>query len=158
MIVILYFSVALISIAFLVLVIFITKTLKSLQGTLNHVSQTLGGLEKQLEGVTKETTVLLHKTNKLADDLQQKADSLTSVVDAVKDIGRTVSHFNPSLQNITNTVDKQVEDNKEKISQVIQWTNVFLELKDKWKTRKQEKALSTQNEIPVNETRKVRGR
>jgi uncharacterized protein YoxC len=158
MIVILYFSVALISIAFLVLVIFITKTLKSLQGTLNHVSQTLGGLEKQLEGVTKETTVLLHKTNKLADDLQQKADSLTSVVDAVKDIGSTVSHFNQSLQNITNTVDKQVEDNKEKISQVIQWTNVFLELKDKWKTRKQEKALSTQNEIPVNETRKVRGR
>lgn len=158
MIVILYFSVALIAIAFLVLVIFVAKTLKSLQGTLNHVSQTLGGLEQQLEGVTQETTALLHKTNKLADDLQQKADSLTSVVDAVKDVGTTVTHFNQTLQNITNTVDKQVEDNKEKISQVIQWTNVFLELKDKWKTRKQEKANLAKTEIPVIESRRLRGK
>ncbi|MGG3560333.1 DUF948 domain-containing protein [Neobacillus rhizosphaerae] len=135
--IILYLSVALIAIAFFVLVIYLSKTLKSLQGTLTSVSVTLSGLEKQLDGVTSETTLLLQKTNALAEDIQQKSESLNSVVDAVKDVGVTVSKFNGTLLNLTNTVDQQVEDSKEKISQIVQWSNVFLELKDKWQARKQ---------------------
>ncbi|MEH7074722.1 DUF948 domain-containing protein [Neobacillus drentensis] len=137
--IILYLSVALIAIAFFVLVIFLSTTLKSFQVTLTSVSKTLAGLEKQLDGVTAETTILLQKTNALADDIKKKSDSLTSVVDAVKDVGTTVTKFNGTLQNITSTVDKQVEDSKEKISQIVQWSNVFLELKDKWQARKQAK-------------------
>ena len=137
--IILYLSVALIAIAFFVLVIFLSTTLKSFQVTLTNVSKTLAGLEKQLDGVTAETTILLQKTNALADDIKKKSDSLTSVVDAVKDVGTTVTKFNGTLQNITSTVDKQVEDSKEKISQIVQWSNVFLELKDKWQARKQAK-------------------
>jgi uncharacterized protein YoxC len=135
--IILYLSVALIAIAFFVLVIYLSKTLKSLQGTLTSVSKTLSGLEKQLDGVTSETTLLLQKTNALAEDIQQKSESLNSVVDAVKDVGVTVSKFNGTLLNLTNTVDQQVEDSKEKISQIVQWSNVILELKDKWQARKQ---------------------
>lgn len=149
--IILYLSVALIAIAFLVLVIYISKTLKALQETLSSVSKTLVGLEKQLDGVTSETSVLLHKTNALADDIQHKAESLTSVVDAVKDIGNTVNQFNGTLKTITNTFDGQVEQNKEKISQIIQWGDVLLELKDKWKARKQAK-----NESVLKETKRVR--
>ena len=137
--IILYLSVALIAIAFFVLVIYLSKTLKSLQVTLTSVSNTLTGLEKQLNGVTTETTLLLQKTNALAEDIQLKAESLNSVVDAVKDVGTTVSKFNGTLQNITNSVDQQVEESKEKISQIIQWSNIFLELKDKWQARKQGK-------------------
>ncbi|HLO11757.1 DUF948 domain-containing protein [Neobacillus drentensis] len=135
--IILYLSVALIAIAFFVLVIYLSKTLKSLQGTLTSVSKTLSGLEKQLDGVTSETTLLLQKTNALAEDIQQKSESLNSVVDSVKDVGVTVSKFNGTLLNLTNTVDQQVEDSKEKISQIVQWSNVILELKDKWQARKQ---------------------
>lgn len=135
--IILYLSVALIAIAFFVLVIYLSKTLKSLQGTLESVSKTLIGLESQLDGVTRETTVLLHKTNTLADDIQKKSESLNTVVDAVKEVGHSVQKFNHSLQSITSTVDRQLENNKEKISQVMQWGNVLLELKDKWKSKKQ---------------------
>ncbi|WP_286229382.1 DUF948 domain-containing protein [Neobacillus mesonae] len=137
--IILYLSVALIAVAFLVLVIFISKTLKTLQGTLDSVSETLKGVEKQLDGVTRETTLLLQKTNTLAEDLQQKSANLNSVVDAVKGVGVTVSNFNGTLQNITKTVDIQVEESKEKVSQIIQWSNVILELKDKWQERKEAK-------------------
>ncbi|AZU63636.1 DUF948 domain-containing protein [Neobacillus mesonae] len=137
--IILYLSVALIAVAFLVLVIFISKTLKTLQGTLDSVSDTLKGVEKQLDGVTRETTLLLQKTNTLAEDLQQKSANLNSVVDAVKGVGVTVSNFNGTLQNITKTVDIQVEESKEKVSQIIQWSNVILELKDKWQERKEAK-------------------
>jgi len=137
--IILYLSVALIAVAFLVLVIYLSVTLKSLRGTLNSVTDTLKGLEKQLEGVTSETTLLLRKTNALADDLQQKTKSLNSVVEAVKDVGVTVHKFNGTLQTITHSVDQQIENSKEKISQIVQWSNVLIELKDKWQTRKQAK-------------------
>lgn len=135
--IILYLSVAVIAIAFLVLVIYLSKTLKSLQVTLDNVSHTLAGLEKQLDGVTKETTVLLHKTNSLATDIQQKSENLNTVVTAVKEVGDSVRRFNGSIQKITSSVNTQLEQNKDKISQVVQWSNVLLEIKDKWKMRKQ---------------------
>lgn len=153
MIIILYLSVALIAIAFLVLVIYVSKMLKSLRETLKSVSKTLEGLETQLEGVTTETTALLQKTNALADDLKYKSESLNSVVDAVKDVGTTVSKFNGTLQDISHSFDKQVEESKEKVSQVIQWSNVILELKDKWKEKRQEK-----NRITPGESGRVRSR
>jgi uncharacterized protein YoxC len=154
LIIILYLSVAFIAIAFFILVIYISKTLNSVRVSLETVTKTLGGLERQIEGITTETTALLQKTNHLADDMQRKSESLNSVVDAVKEVGSTVSHFNQTLQGITNAVDKQVEDNKEKISQVIQWSNVILELKDKWKSKKQEKTLKTKREITIKEKQK----
>ncbi|MDP4161761.1 MAG: DUF948 domain-containing protein [Bacillota bacterium] len=156
--IILYLSVALIAVAFFVLVIYLSKTLKSLQKTLESVSKTLMGLETQLDGVTRETTVLLHKTNTLADDIQKKSESLNTVVDAVKDVGKAVQRFNHSLQNITSSVDRQIDLNKEKISQVMQWSNVILELKDKWKTKKQKDATIPEHETMVRESQRVRSR
>jgi uncharacterized protein YoxC len=147
----LYLSVAFIAVAFFILVIYMAKTLNSVRSSLETVTKTLGGLEKQIEGVTSETTALLQKTNHLADDLQRKSESINSVVDAVKDIGTTVSHFNQTLQNVTNTVEKQVEGNTEKISQVIQWGNIFLELKDKWKMKQQNKTLNKNEQIVMKD-------
>jgi uncharacterized protein YoxC len=138
--------VAIIAAAFLVLVIYLVKTLKTVQVTLEGVSRTLGGIEQQLEGVTKETTMLLQKTNSLADDIQSKSNSLNSVVEAVKDVGTTIHTFNNSLKSVTNTFDKQIEQNKDKISQVVQWSNVFLELKDKWNARRRERESVGSNE------------
>jgi uncharacterized protein YoxC len=153
MVIILYLSIALIAIAFLVLVIYLVRTLNSLQETLSSVSKTLIGVEKQLDGVTQETTALLQKTNALADDIQEKSKSLTSVVTAVKDVGSTVTKFNGTLKNLTDSFDIQVEENKEKISQIVQWSNVFLELKDKWNAKKEAKKESN-----IEEMKRVRSR
>jgi uncharacterized protein YoxC len=152
--IILYLSVALIAIAFLVLVIYVAKTLNSLKETLSSVSKTLTGLEKQLDGVTAETTVLLQKTNALADDIQAKSEKLNSVVNSVKDVGTTVTKFNGTLKNLTDSFDIQVEQNKEKISQIVQWGNVFLELKEKWNARKSAPKSDTQ----AKEVQRVRSR
>ena len=141
MIIILYLSVALIAVAFFILVIYLSKTLRSVEKTLDHVSHTLAGLEKQLEGVTSETTELLHKTNALASDIQEKSENLNSVVEAVKDVGNSVRKFNGTIQSITTSVDHQMDENKEKIAQIVQWSNIVLELKDKWQSRKQKKQV-----------------
>ncbi|EIJ79297.1 hypothetical protein PB1_17109 [Bacillus methanolicus PB1] len=134
--ILLYLSAIVAAISFLFLVIFLSITLRSLRSTLDNVSRTLSGLEKQLGGVTRETTELLHKTNSLADDIQKKSESLNSVIEAVKDVGHSVKKFNQSLQNITLTVNQKLEQNKDKISQVVQLGNVLFELRDKWKARK----------------------
>lgn len=137
MINILYFSVAIIAISFLVLVIYLSRTFNSLKITLDNVSSTLTGLEKQLDGVMSETNDLLKKTNALADDISDKAESLNSVVTAVKDVGGSIQKFSHTLQTVTDTLDRGVEQNQEKISQVVQWSTAIMELKEKWKTKKQ---------------------
>lgn len=98
MIIILYLSVALIAIAFLILVIYLSKTLKSLQLTLKNVASTLEGLEGQMQGITTETAQLLHKTNQLAEDIQDKSAKLNTVVDAVQGIGGSINQFNTSIK------------------------------------------------------------
>jgi uncharacterized protein YoxC len=144
-------SIAIIAAAFLVLVIYLVKTLKALQGTLEGVSKTLSGMEQQLDEVSKETTTLLKKTNLLADDIQSKVENLNSVVDAVKDVGGTINKFNTSLKGVADSFEKQVEQNKDRITQVVQWGNVFLELKDKWEARK----LSIKEENLDEERREI---
>ncbi|MED3552941.1 DUF948 domain-containing protein [Cytobacillus praedii] len=155
--IILYLSIAVIAIAFLILVIYLSKTLKSLQVTLDSVSKTLVGLEKQLDGVTRETTELLHKTNALAEDIQHKSENLNSVVVAVKDVGDTVRSFNGSIQKVTASVNNQFEENKDKIAAVVQWSQIFLEMKDKWKMRKQNEKSIVDGE-QVLQKKRVRGR
>lgn len=137
--IILYLSAALAAIAFFVLVLFIGRTLKSLQTTMDSVSKTLSSLEQQLDGVTRETTDLLHKTNALAEDIQHKSENLNTVVDAVKDVGTSIKKFNGTINKVTTSVDQQIEESKDKVSQIVQWTNVVLELREKWVQRKQEK-------------------
>lgn len=89
-----------------------------------------------MEGITRETTSLLTKTNSLAEDIQQKSEQLNSVVHAVKGIGDSVNGLNTSVQHITSSISKSVEQNEEKIAQVVQWSNVAMGIADKWKKRK----------------------
>ncbi|GAA0332853.1 DUF948 domain-containing protein [Bacillus carboniphilus] len=147
--IILYLSIALIAVAFFILVIYVVKTLKSLQKTLDSVAHTLDGLEGQMRGVTSETTELLKKTNALAEDIQHKSENLNSVVVAVKDVGTSIQRFNRSIDGISDKVIHQVETNQDKISQVVQWSNVFLELKQRWDQRKGKQ--SNENSEPKQE-------
>ncbi|MGV3464115.1 MAG: DUF948 domain-containing protein, partial [Heyndrickxia sp.] len=137
MIIILYLSIALIAVAFLILVISLTKTLKSMKLTLDRVSKTMEDLEGQLQGITSETTLLLHKTNELAEDIQDKSEKLNTVVYAVQDIGTTIKEFNGSIRKVSSSLSTQVVHNQDKIAQVLQWGSVLKELKDKWMEKKE---------------------
>lgn len=134
------------------------KTLKSLGSTLDSVSTTLTGLESQLQGVTKESTELLHKTNLLAEDIQKKSEDLNTVVYAVRDVGHSIQNLNNSVKKVSTSISTELERNQGKISQVVQWGNAFIELKDKWK-QKQEKQPSQPDAAVQNQASKeVRSR
>ncbi|MCM3786992.1 DUF948 domain-containing protein [Domibacillus sp. 8LH] len=131
--IILYLSAAVAAIAFLILVLNLSRTLKSVDNTLDTLSRTVDRLEGQLKNVTAETAELLHKTNALAEDVQHKTEQLNTVVYAVKDVGSSVHNLNHSLKKVTTTVASQVEKNQYKISQAVQWGNVIKQLVDKFK-------------------------
>ncbi|MFS0780527.1 DUF948 domain-containing protein [Bacillus sp. 1P06AnD] len=149
---ILYLSAAVAAIAFLILVIYLARTLTSVKVTLDSVSNTLTDLEKQLQGITTESTLLLHKTNALAEDIQKKSENLNTVVDAVKGVGTSLQSFNTSIQNVSTKVGTELEQNQDKIAQVVQWGNAFFQLRDSWKTRKAAKGTrTTAGQAAVNE-------
>jgi len=133
---ILYFSAAIFAIAFFVLVIFLSKTLMSLQKTLDSVASTLTKLEKQVEGITRETTDLLHKTNLLADDIQEKTKKLNTVVDAVQEVGHSIQQFNSSVQKVSATLSNKVDEGENKLSQAVQWGKAVMEIIDRIKEYK----------------------
>ncbi|MCP3762455.1 DUF948 domain-containing protein [Domibacillus sp. A3M-37] len=135
--IILYLSAAVAAIAFLILVLNLSKTLKSVDNTLDTLSRTVDRLEGQLKDVTAETAQLLHKTNALAEDVQHKTEQLNTVVYAVKDVGSSVHNLNHSLKKVTTTVASQMEKNQFKISQAVQWGNVIKQMVDKFKEDKQ---------------------
>lgn len=139
MVIILYLSAAVAAVAFLILVLSLTKTLKSVDKTLDSLSRTVDRLEGQMQGITAETTELLHKTNALAEDVQHKTEQLNTVVYAVKDVGSTVQNLNQSINKVTTTVASQMEKNQYKISQAVQWGNIVKQLVEKFKDGKEER-------------------
>ncbi|WP_227396593.1 DUF948 domain-containing protein [Jeotgalibacillus aurantiacus] len=160
--ILLYISALLAAGGFLILCISLAVTLTAVKKTLNSLADTVAALQKQLDGITRETTDLLHKTNGLAEDVQNKSAKLNSVVDAVKGIGTNVQQLNNSIGKITSTISRSAENNEEKIAQVVQWSNVAMELRNKWKkdrtadgSQKAEKYPEPQRALPpVDRTEK----
>jgi uncharacterized protein YoxC len=136
--IILYVSIALVAVAFAVLVYFLVQTLKALKHTLQNVASTLEGVEKQLRGVTVETTELLHKTNRLAEDIQVKSESLNSLFVQVKDVGTSLNHLNQSFRKVTTKVAAASEQQSEQVSKVLQWSDAALKMWQKWQINKKE--------------------
>ncbi len=125
------------ALAFLILCIGIVVVLLAVKKNLDHVAKTLDGVEGQIQGITRESTDLLHKTNRLAEDVQDKSARLNTVVDAVKGIGGSVQNLNSSVDRVTNSVTHNIANNQENIAQVVKWSNVVMEIADKWQMRKE---------------------
>ncbi|CEG23292.1 hypothetical protein BN1080_02243 [Planococcus massiliensis] len=147
--ILLYIAAIVAAIGFLILCVALAMTLNSLKNTLKEVTGTVAGLENQLQGVTLETTNLLHKTNELAEDIQVKSEKLNTVVDAVKGVGNSVTDLNSSIRRVTSEVSTQVELNQDKIAQVVQWSNVVMGIRDKWKERKIYESRAASSYAPV---------
>lgn len=136
--IIVYLSVALLAVAFAVLVYFVSQTLKSAQKTLDHVASTMEGLERQLNGITSETTDLLHKTNRLADDISEKTKAFNTLFDSVKSVGDSMQSLNRSLRTVSDSVAKETERQAGQVSQAIQWSQAAIDIWARWKQKKQQ--------------------
>lgn len=150
--IILYIAAGIAAIAFLVLCIALAVVLFSVKKNLDHVAKTLDGVEGQIQGITRESTDLLHKTNRLAEDVQGKSAKLNSVVDAVQGIGYSMNNLNSSVDRVTNSITHNISQNEDKISQVVQWSNVAMEVADKWQMRQKRNSAYATKYSTTSET------
>lgn len=128
MIIILYIAALIVAVAFAFLVVYLIKTLKSTERTLDNVADTLEGLETQMLGITTETTLLLQHTNRLAEDINDKSAKLNGLFDGIKGIGETVEDFNNSLDVISRNITREAGKDSEKASQVVKWGIAIMEM------------------------------
>lgn len=133
--IIVYISVAVLAVAFAVLVYYVSRTLKSAERTLNHVASTMEGLEKQLNGITSETAELLHRTNHLADEVGKKTQSFNTFFDSVKDVGESIQSVNRSLRTVSDKVSRETERQAGQVSQVVQWSQAAIDIWGRWKEK-----------------------
>ena len=133
-----WIALAIAAVGFLVLCIALSVVLFSVKKNLDYVADTLNGLDGQIQGITRESTDLLHKGNRLVEDVQGKVEKLNSVVDAVQGVGYSVQNLNSSVDRVTNSITTNISQNEDQISQVVQWSNVAMEIADKWNQRQRQ--------------------
>jgi uncharacterized protein YoxC len=131
-IIILYLAVAVIAIAFAVLVYFLSQTLSAAQKTMEDVASTLEDVQEQMKGLTEETTELLHRTNGLAVDLQKKSNSLNSVFDAVEGFGQSLGTINTSVKRVSASIENKGMEQSDKVARTVQWGRAAIDLFNRW--------------------------
>lgn len=133
----LYASAALIAAAFLLLVVYIAKTLIVLQETLRRLTAAVSHADEQVQTVAKEVARLLHTANNIAGDVQTKTEKLNSAVEAVNEIGGTVRSLNRALRQTAAALSARAGQGQEKWVKALRWANVLLDLWEKWREREQ---------------------
>jgi uncharacterized protein YoxC len=131
-IIILYLAVAVIAVAFAVLVYFLAQTLSAAQKTMEDAASTLEEVQEQMKGLSEETTELLHRTNLLAVDLQRKSKSLNSVFDAIEGFGESLGTINMSVKRVTASIENKGVEHSGKIAQGMQWGKAAIDLVHRW--------------------------
>jgi uncharacterized protein YoxC len=85
-------SVAVIAIAFVVLVIYLILLSKAIRVTLHQVNQTLVGVRQELEGINGQAQKVLEHTNEISFDLKRKSEALNPLFNALANVGEILEH------------------------------------------------------------------
>lgn len=134
MVIILYLAVAVIAVAFAVLVYFLAQTLQSAQKTMDDLASTLEGIQVQMKGLNEETTELLHRTNLLASDVQKKSQSLNSIFNAVEGFGDSLGDINTSVRKVASRIEQDGQENAGKVATALQWGRAAVDLFQRWQS------------------------
>lgn len=132
-------SVAVIALAFAVLVVYLIVTLKAASRSLNQVQQTLVNLEKQVDDLSQESVKLIQTTNLLTEDVQKKVRSLDTLFQSANQVGDAVHEVTSSVKQVSaalsNTlvprVEKTAQSSQQPMSDVMQWVSLSMGLYQK---------------------------
>lgn len=91
-------SVAVIAIAFVVLVAYLITMIKALRITLNQVNQTLVETRRQLDEVGGQVQKMIEHTNQISFDLKQKVEALNPIFKSAANVGEILERKTFSLK------------------------------------------------------------
>jgi uncharacterized protein YoxC len=140
-------SVAVIAAAFVALTIYLIIALRSVNDSVQQVSLTLEKVQLQVDEVTRETVVFMRTTNQITEDLHKKLKQVDSLFESVGEVGEAVNQVTSSMKQVSATVFKSithgvqsgVHKQQKRIDEVIHWTNVAVNLWQKFQTLKSNK-------------------
>ncbi|NMO97277.1 DUF948 domain-containing protein [Paenibacillus lemnae] len=94
-------SVAVIAVAFAVLVFFLIKTLKSATVSLDKVTQTLQDVQKTIDELSYEVKQTIRNTNDITADVQHKMKQIDPVMVTVKNLGEALSEVTYAVKEVS---------------------------------------------------------
>jgi uncharacterized protein YoxC len=97
-------SVAAIAIAFVVLVVYLIRTLKSLTVLIENTNQTLTRVEQQVGAVTSDTTELIQHAKEIVVDVQGKIKKMDSAFSSLKQSGEAAKEVTLSVRQVSSAV------------------------------------------------------
>ncbi|MGO4531673.1 DUF948 domain-containing protein [Paenibacillus sp. 2TAF8] len=97
-------SVALIAVAFAVLVFFLIRTLKSAQSSLDNVSQTLQEVQKTIDELSYEVKQTVRHANDITVDVQHKMKKIDPVMESVENLGEVLSEVTAAAKQVSTTL------------------------------------------------------
>lgn len=106
-------SVALVAVAFAILVFFLIKTLKSAKDSLDKVSQTLQEVQKTIDELTYEVKTTVRHANDITSDIQGKIQKIDPLVDTVKNLGDVMNELTFSVKEVAVTAMEKLRKSRE---------------------------------------------
>jgi uncharacterized protein YoxC len=97
-------SVAAIAIAFVVLVVYLIRTLKSLTVLIENTNQTLTRVEQQVGAVTSDTTELIQHAKEIVVDVQGKIKKMDSTFSSLKQSGEAAKEVTLSVRQVSSAL------------------------------------------------------
>jgi uncharacterized protein YoxC len=104
-------SVAIIAIAFGVLVYFLVRTLTAVQTSLKETNETIVQIQGTLDDVTTEVKGLIRNTNQITLDVRNKMKALDSLFGTVENVGDTLEGVTSSLRSASASFMSNVKTN-----------------------------------------------
>jgi uncharacterized protein YoxC len=149
------------AIAFVVLVVFISRTLFRLEKLFRGVEDTLKETQKDLHDVSVETVQFIHTSNHLAEeakilvrnsnelakDMRERAKSLDVLAKSVEEVGVTIAEMNEKVKDTASNVTNTVKMSTEKMSQALKWGTTAVDLWEKYKMKREGKKKNGQSNI-----------
>lgn len=105
-------SVAIIAIAFAILVFFLIKTLKAATSSLDKVTQTLQEVQTTIDELSYEVKQTIRNTNDITVDVQHKMKQIDPVMDTVKNLGEALSEVTFAVKQVSSGVVSKFNQSK----------------------------------------------
>jgi uncharacterized protein YoxC len=129
-------SVAAIALAFVVLVVYLIMTLKSLSRLLENTNQTLTRVEQQVGAVTSDGTELIQHAKEIVVDVQDKITKLDSALASFKQSGDAAKEVTSSVRQVSSAVAHYIKSKRkpepatavDRVTEVIRTIPVLVEV------------------------------
>lgn len=132
-----YLSILLIAIAFLIVVVYVSIVMNRLTKTMKSLSTTLSGVEKQVQEMTPQLATTLKEADRLLDDATDKSGATESLFDSVQLLGESLQSANSAIQNSLSSLTEEEMDEKVKpYIKGMKWSEVAVTLYERWRQHK----------------------